>query len=93
MHALRRLIHRAHRRWMWQVALVYAITAVVVVRAAQAIASGFGLPAWTAHAVALACVLGLPLALAITLLLRRPPNGPHEPRLRSSDLPYDTPPS
>lgn len=90
MHAFRRLAVQAHRRWIWQVVLAYLAAAWLLWWLARALDEAIGLPGWMARAVAVAAIVGLPLVLSVALHRSGPAS---EPTLRSSDLPYDTPPN
>ena len=63
MDRMKRFIHEAHRRWLWQTFLIYiAFSAAAFVVSLQ-IAERRALPDWFATFAAILLVVGLPIVL------------------------------
>jgi tetratricopeptide (TPR) repeat protein len=67
LHGARGVIQEVHRRRLWQVLVSYAFGAWLVYQAAEALASGVGLPLWFGNATIVVLALGLPV-LVLTAL-------------------------
>ena len=69
------LLEQLKRRHVFQVAAVYAVTAVGVVGAADAFAEGLSLPGWFLSVVTSLAILGLPVALVLAWAYQLTPEG------------------
>jgi eukaryotic-like serine/threonine-protein kinase len=64
MRPLRALIHEIHRRSLWQVLGIYAVTSWMVYQVVLALYEGIGLPGWVPGTAIVLLLIGLPIVLA-----------------------------
>ncbi len=63
MKALGQLLREIHRRWLWQVLVMYLVVAVLIFQVIQTLIATRSLPSWfTVFALAL-LIIGLPIVL------------------------------
>lgn len=63
MKALRRLLHEIHRRWLWQVLIIYLVVAVLVFEVIQTLIATRSLPGWFTVFALVLLTIGLPVVL------------------------------
>lgn len=64
MSRLKKLIHEAHRRSLWQVLGIYLVSAWIAYEVVQSLTEGLGLPAWFPGFAVVLFIIGLPVVLA-----------------------------
>ena len=69
MSRLKKLIHEAHRRSLWQVLGIYLVSAWIAYEVVQSLTEGLGLPAWFPGFAVVLFIIGLPVVLATGLVL------------------------
>lgn len=90
MSRIRQLISEIHRRSVWQVLGVYAVTSWIVYQVVLALYEGVGLPGWVPATALVLLLVGLPIVLATALVQE---GGPVVRSARRSDDVAPTPPS
>ncbi len=82
MSGLRRLIQEIHRRWLWQVLMIYVAASWVVLEAADVLVSRLALPEWVYGAAIVLLLVGLPIVLATACIQEGLSAAPrHDPTL------------
>ncbi|HEX6250565.1 MAG TPA: hypothetical protein VFZ56_03935, partial [Gemmatimonadaceae bacterium] len=61
---IRRIIHEAHRRSLWQVLSIYLVGSWIGYEVVQGLTEGLGLPGWVPGFAVVLFVIGLPIVLA-----------------------------
>lgn len=64
MSHLKKLIHEAHRRSLWQVLGIYLAVSWIALQIVDVLVSNFGLPDWVPPGALVLLVIGLPIVLA-----------------------------
>lgn len=64
MTDLKKLIHEAHRRSLWQVLGIYLVASWLVFQVVQTLTEGLGLPDWVPPFALILLLLGLPIVVA-----------------------------
>jgi len=64
MSRLKKLVHEAHRRSLWQVLGIYLVSAWIAYEVVQSLTEGLGLPAWFPGFAVVLFIIGLPIVLA-----------------------------
>ncbi len=64
MSGLKRLIHEAHRRSLWQVLGIYLVGSWIALQVVDVLANNFGLPTWFPPFALALLIVGLPIVLA-----------------------------
>jgi len=75
MSTLKRLIHEAHRRSLWQVLGIYAVASWVVFEVVQTLTEGLSLPGWFPSFAFVLLLIGLPIVLATAFVQEGGPGG------------------
>jgi eukaryotic-like serine/threonine-protein kinase len=88
MHPLRRLILEAHRRSVWKVLGVYAVTGWVTLQVVGELTRTAGLPSWLPGLALALIMIGLPVVLATAIVQEGGPQA----AARASESPPATPP-
>jgi tetratricopeptide (TPR) repeat protein len=68
MDRIRKLIHEAHRRSLWQVLSVYMVGAWVALQVVESISESAGLPDWAQPFALVLLIIGLPVVLATAVV-------------------------
>ncbi len=87
---IRRLVHEAHRRSLWQVLGLYVVGSWVGYQVILDLTQGLGLPDWVPPFSIVLFIIGLPVVLATAFVqeglpLERPPERPPEPLATAAD--------
>jgi eukaryotic-like serine/threonine-protein kinase len=83
MSPLRRLIHEIHRRSLWQILGIYAVTSWVIWQVVLSLRDGVGLPDWVPPTALVLLLVGLPIVLATAFVQEGgPARGGMAPRRR-----------
>ena len=83
MDRMKRFIHEAHRRWLWQTFLIYIAFSAAAFLVSLQIAERRALPDWFTTFAAILLIVGLPIVL-ITAAVQKgiPKAGRSDPTLR-----------
>lgn len=71
------ILSELRRRNVFRIAVVYAVTAFVVLQVAQLLGQGLDLPDWVFRAITLLALIGFPVALVLAWALELTPDGIH----------------
>lgn len=91
MTTLRRIVHEAHRRSVWQVLGIYLVGAWIGYQVILNVMQGFGLPDWVAPFALVLFVIGLPIVVATAFVQEGGPERRDFARAPAAD-PHDTVP-
>jgi len=83
MSYLKKLIHKIHRRSLWQVLVIYLGASWLVLQVVDTLAGALSLPDWAPPMALFALIVGFPIVLATALrcpeLLPHPHHAPPSP--------------
>ena len=97
MTGLKKLIHEAHRRSLWQVLGIYLVASWLVFQVAQTLTEGLGLPDWVPPFALILLLIGLPIVIGTAFVQEGMGGGEvaastePEPRAKGADSGEDTP--
>jgi eukaryotic-like serine/threonine-protein kinase len=95
MNPLKRLIHEAHRRSLWQVLGIYLVGSWAIYQVVGEVTDRMGLPDWVPGFAIVLILIGLPVVLATAFVQEGAPSlravREPEPTIDPTLLPMDTP--